>query len=106
MAKRLAVKRGVKPPVFLIVAGVVNAMDDLGLQQGVVITSGNDGRHMTGSRHYTFEAVDFRTKHLPREVLTPFRTRVKKRLGRDFDVILESVGKVNEHLHVEYDPKG
>jgi hypothetical protein len=31
---------------------------------------------------------------------------VKGSLGIHFDVVLEGIGTPNEHLHVEYDPKG
>lgn len=71
-----------------------------------VITSLNDGKHGQGSKHYTDEGVDFRTKN----ILQPEHKELIKRditesLGKDYDVILEDRGGVNEHLHIEYDPK-
>lgn len=88
----------------IIAAGVVNAANSLGLTQDIVITSGRDGKHMAGSKHYYDRALDFRTKTLPLADKFALRDRVKKRLGPAYDVILESLGKANEHLHVEYDP--
>lgn len=81
------------------------------------ITSGNDGIHMEGSKHYRGEALDFRTKNIGKSWYTPEDTRerklalvedIKLALGgqmREFDVLLEGLGTDNEHLHVEYDPK-
>lgn len=66
----------------------------------VTITSGNDGKHMKNSKHYTNEAIDIRTfdMELGRDVHTTLR--LKKRLGKDYDVILEK-----DHIHIEYDKK-
>lgn len=72
-----------------------------------VITSCNDGKHSQQSKHYAGMAGDVRTKFPEidgREM--SFRDEVKRRLGQDFDVVMEAVGTDNEHLHVEYDPKG
>lgn len=68
--------------------------------KNAVITSVADGKHSRGSKHYSGNAVDWRTRHL----LTSERDKItldcKASLGDDFDVVLES-----DHLHVEYDPK-
>lgn len=67
-----------------------------------VITSANDGLHMKGSRHYTNQALDFRTQSLrSRDEKIEFHRRVKEALGPKFDVILEALEKSNEHLHIE-----
>jgi hypothetical protein len=101
----LKVKPGaVVPRTLIIAAGVVNAANSLGLSQDMLITSGNDSTHMKGSKHFLDWALDFRTKHLTATQKQALADTAKKRLGREYDVILESVGKVNEHLHVEYDP--
>ena len=65
----------------------------------VVITSGNDGKHMKNSKHYSNEAIDIRTNNMidPDTVAL----RIKGLLGKDFDVVLEQT-----HIHIEYDPKG
>ena len=67
-----------------------------------VVTSVSDGVHMRGSKHYLdpCQASDFRTWYLPSEPeKRKFTKELQKRLGEDFDVVLEST-----HLHVEYDP--
>ena len=91
--------------VCLIAAATVNAANVLGLPYTMFVTSGNDSTHRRGSKHYTDEALDFRTKHLPSRVKQLLVAAVKQRLGRHFDVILEDLGKPNEHLHVEYQHK-
>ena len=95
----------VVPKVCVIAAGVINAANTLGLKQDMLITSGNDGTHMPGSLHYKDRALDFRTKHLGIADKKALVTAVKRRLGKDYDVILENAGGANEHLHVEHDPK-
>lgn len=88
----------------VIAAGVVNAATQIGLKAEMLITSGRDGKHKDGSLHYYDRALDFRTKHLTDRQKTALAATVAKRLGPDYDVILESRGKANEHLHVEHDP--
>jgi hypothetical protein len=95
----------VVPKVCVIAAGVINAANTLRLKQDMLITSGNDGTHMPGSLHYKDRALDFRTKHLSLADKKALVTAVKRRLGKDYDVILEYAGEANEHLHVEHDPK-
>lgn len=72
-----------------------------------VVTSGNDSRHSERSLHYKGRAMDFRTKF---ESLNgreqALRDAVKEALGDEFDVVIEAIGTTNEHLHVEWDPKG
>ena len=101
MASLLRFQSGVQAPwVCYIAAACVNAANVLGLKVDMLVTSGNDKVHARGSKHYTDEALDFRTKHLTPADQQRLRTEVKRRLGRDFDVVLES-----DHLHVEHDPK-
>jgi|SRR6185503_7140213 len=71
-----------------------------------VVTSCNDGTHSGASLHYDGRAFDTRTKHPALDGKeTAFRDEVAKRLGPDFDVVMEAIGTDNEHLHTEYDPK-
>ena len=101
MASLLKFQSGVQVPwVCYIAAATVNAANVLGLKVDMLVTSGNDKVHMRGSRHFSDEALDFRTKHLQPEDRKRLRDEVKRRLGRDFDAVLES-----DHLHVEHDPK-
>lgn len=87
----------------VIACAVVNAATSLRLPVDMLITSGRDGTHMEGSLHYRDRALDFRTKHLTRSQKYVLRDTVQQRLGAKYQAILESVGKRNEHLHVEYD---
>lgn len=63
-----------------------------------VITSVNDGQHMTGSKHYSGHAFDVRIWWLS----DPLKCTgaIATKLGPDFDVVLEK-----DHIHIEYDPK-
>lgn len=65
-----------------------------------VITAGTDGIHHPGSLHYLGYAVDLRTRDLPPMTINASIEELKKRLGADFDVVIEG-----DHLHVEMQPK-
>lgn len=68
------------------------------------ITSANDSTHSATSWHYKGRALDFRTHDFPgdkQELLAA----LKAELDSDFDILLESLGGPQEHIHVEYDPK-
>jgi hypothetical protein len=68
----------------------------------MVVTSGTDGVHSAGSRHYSGNAFDLRTRNLTGETLTAILDSLKSALSKfGFDVVRES-----DHIHVEYDPKG
>ena len=95
----------VVPKTVIIACAVVNAANVLGFTEDMLVTSGNDSTHMQGSKHYTDEALDFRTKHLTPQQKHALTTLVKVRLGLDYDVIQEFEGLGNEHLHIEWDPK-
>ena len=69
-----------------------------GIDYVMTITSGNDGLHMKGSKHYTNEAIDIRIRDMVNRHRT-FRD-IQRDLGKDYDVVLES-----DHIHIEYDPK-
>jgi hypothetical protein len=101
----LSLKTGVVlHPIAFILAIVAQTYDHFTL--ACVVTSGRDGKHATNSLHYKDQALDFRTKHVPRARLNDLVSAIREALGPEFDVILESRGKENEHLHVEHDPKG
>lgn len=78
----------------------------LGPGAEVVVTSGNDSAHGSASLHYADRAVDLRTgTHfipplMTREQAEAIVAALRRRLGRDYDVVLEA-----DHIHVEYDPK-
>ena len=71
----------------------------------LTITSVNEGRHMSGSLHYQGRALDIRSKIYPPEKVAEVVSEFKKLYDKDYDLIWESQGKPNEHLHLEYDPR-
>jgi len=71
-----------------------------------VVTSGNDSHaDKPKSLHPSGRALDFRTRHIPMIDKVPIVNDIKKALGEQWDVVLESVGQDREHLHAEFDPK-
>jgi hypothetical protein len=92
------VKNGVEPKALVIACAAANAAQELGLS--IVITSGTDGQHMTGSRHGDAAALDFRTRHLARGNIDAWMAAMRRRLGPDYDIVDEG-----DHIHVEHDPK-
>lgn len=95
----------VVPKTVIIAAAAINSINSLGIVTDLYVTSGNDGVHARGSKHYTDEALDFRTKNLSTIDKFRFRTMLAVRLGKGYDLILEDENGPNEHLHVEFDPK-
>ena len=66
--------------------------------EDLFITSIRDGRHGDITLHYDGWAFDIRfPRHSPVQDVV---ADIKKELGPDFDVIVES-----DHIHVEYDPE-
>ena len=68
-----------------------------------------DGHRLVGvGYHPQFRALDFRTRNIiaendgeRTEEAIAWQRRMRKRLGIDYDVVLE-----DDHMHVECDPKG
>lgn len=92
------IKRGVNPKNLTIMAAVANVaqLDELSL----TVTSGTDGKHMKGSKHYVGDALDIRTRGLDQAQVMLVATHISERLGNGYDVVVEK-----DHIHVEYDPK-
>lgn len=97
---KLLIKTGVKPKSLTIAAAVINTVTEGGFGFDPVITSGNDSKHMAGSKHYTHNALDIRTSNIPPASREGFKAALKQRLGTDYDLIDEG-----DHIHLEYDPK-
>lgn len=92
---------GISPAMWSAVSKIAAVFAEQGYP--CVITSGRDGKHMAGSKHYSGNALDFRALHIKSpEVRRVILTRIKEVLGRDYDVLLH--GKAL-HYHVEFDPK-
>lgn len=75
--------------------------------QEAVITSGSEEttRHGKTSLHYDGDAVDISSKRFnkPNKVLG--LCKVALGYNPDIDIILEYEGQVNEHFHMEWQPK-
>ena len=92
---------GVQPVMILAAITADSIWKDLGAKDGVVITSGIDGKHSSGSLHYKGYALDLRIWNLPNPELAQNAAQaLREALGEDFDVVLEK-----DHIHVEFDPK-
>jgi hypothetical protein len=98
----LKVKSTVRPKSLVIAAAVINAATELGLEQDMFITSGDDSKHMVGSKHYSGNALDIRTHHLSNMTKNILIKEIRRRLESDYTVIFEDMGKPNEHCHIQY----
>jgi hypothetical protein len=82
----------------------IGVADAVSRQEGcgeVIVTSLRDGSHLHTSRHYTGEAFDMRTRHMPPEAAKAVYHRLRATLDpQGFDTVLES-----DHIHCEWDPK-
>ena len=88
------------PKTTIIVSAAVNAKTVLGFLTNTLVTSGNDSTHMEGSLHYQDRALDFRTWDLTKDQVIQWAGEIERRLGPDYDVIIE-----HNHLHVEASEK-
>lgn len=94
------IKPGVSPWGF---ANILAAVSRTPSAIEIVITSGADGQHKSGSLHYKGHAADIRTRNFPSEAaIKQFMAALKSELGEDYDLVLE---KSPPHIHVEYDPE-
>jgi hypothetical protein len=104
----LRFKEGVKMKWLVpqLILGI-NAVEEEFTHQGLdtIITAITNGVHKENSLHYIGRAVDFRTKHAA-GIMKGMAARIEAMLHPlGFDVLFESQGTENEHLHVEWDPK-
>lgn len=78
-----------------------------------IITSTYDGKHLAkgqwGDFHYRDAAIDLRCNDLGGQVQVSLRDCLKRQIGMAFydkyDIILESQGLPNAHIHIEPNPK-
>lgn len=95
---------GIKPEMVLGLMIVKSVFDAFSID--MIITEGTKGKHMANSLHYGGLAADIRSKHIATSKLKmSVLQKAQAALGDDFDFILESEGKINEHFHMEYQPK-
>src|SRR5690348_1313907 len=107
----LKAKTSVRPYSLVIACAVINAAQKLaadgvgGVPKDILITAGTDGQHMAGSKHYSGEALDIRSKTFGSAATKrAFIAEIQRRLGRDYTVLLEYEGESDEHIHIERDP--
>ena len=61
-----------------------------------MITSGNDSTHRVGSHHYDGEALDYRIRDIPPELIDTIFRILRRNLKPYFRVLLE-----DDHIHIE-----
>ena len=95
-----------RQPILLAVITVIAPVFD---EHGVdcVITSAAEVYKHKAERsaHYRGDALDIRSKHLQTvKVKEVVLQKLRDRLGPNFVVILESIGKPYEHYHIHWSP--
>jgi hypothetical protein len=90
--------KGIRPEIIFAAMVAQEVYRDT--YSSLVITSGLDSLHGEHSLHYSGEAIDLRINNLPPGRAVEVMTEIKKRLGAEFDVVLEV-----DHIHIEFDPK-
>lgn len=103
--KKGVILEGVKQEMF----DIWNIVEAEFLKYGApytMITSGTEGRHMNGSKHYKGLALDFRTFHVPKSghdgegYIRQIKINLDKKL-KGYDIVIHK----KSHMHIEYDPK-
>jgi hypothetical protein len=89
--------RGMTPQALLVVTIAAPIWEEYGVET-LVITSGTDGKHSTGSYHHTGDGIDLRSRDIDDLVLPEIVQALQKALGTSYDVIQETT-----HIHVEYE---
>lgn len=67
----------------------------LGYDRDNVITSGREGRHMVGSKHYEDKALDFRGRHLAEEQRLEKIEEIQIALGNGYKVLSSNHGAIH-----------
>ena len=72
-----------------------------------VVTSGSEIYKHSADRsaHYRGDAIDLRIKHIPKVFRKALVKAIKRKLGADFVVLWEGVGKPYEHIHMHWSPR-
>jgi hypothetical protein len=95
---------GIRPELSLALVVCDQTFENKGVYE-MVITSLKDGTHMPGSWHYSGWAADLRSKNVgSTEHKNIILEALRSALGPQWEVILESLGKPNEHFHIEPSP--
>ncbi len=89
---------GIRPELVIAVMAAERVSAAAG--HDLTITACTDGKHSTGSLHYSGAAVDLRTRDLPAADIPKLASQLRDCLGADFDIVIE-----NDHVHIELQPK-
>ena len=96
--------RELRPEIYNIFSSIDEVFKGHGLE--CTITSANDKTHMINSRHYRNLALDLRSHYIPKGYEQSIVNELQEVLGKDYDILLEGLNTPNEHIHLEFDPKG
>tara|TARA_R110000803_G_scaffold3216_3_gene10929 strand:- start:3161 stop:3475 length:315 start_codon:yes stop_codon:yes gene_type:complete len=91
--------RGLKPEMAAAIPIIASTYFRLGYTD-CVFTSGVDGDHMEGSKHYEGGALDLRIWEVPHDDLSHLKAAIAGALTDEFDVVGEET-----HIHIEFDAK-
>ena len=95
------VVHGIRQELILALYAADEVYKELGIEEGIVVTSLNDAVHSPTSLHYAGAACDIRIRSLP-DHISPAQAakKIKERLNIDYDVVVEA-----DHIHIEYQPR-
>ena len=93
---------GLQPQLVLGLILIEPAFAAVGAE--CIVTSINDGQHKADSFHFRGLAADLRIKHIHPDQKAAVVAHITQLLGPEWDVLWESQGLANEHVHLEYDP--
>lgn len=96
--------RELRPEIYSIFSTIDEVFKHHGLE--CTITSANDKTHMTNSLHYRNLALDLRSHFIPKGYEQSMVDELQEALGSDYDILLEGLNTPNEHIHLEFDPRG
>ena len=95
---------GIRPELSLALVICDQTYENNGVYE-MVITSLKDGTHKSGSYHYSGWAADIRSKNIgSTESKNIMLETLRSALGPQWEVIFESLGKPQEHFHIEPSP--
>ena len=90
--------QGISNEMLFALQAIAPIIETYGVQ--FVITSCTDGEHSAKSLHYHGRAIDIRTRDFDPADIAVVALSMRRALGAEFDVVVEST-----HIHVEFDPK-
>ena len=98
---KILVKDDVQPELIRLVAAVANLAQEMPID--IMITAGIDGVHLRDSYHYALRAIDLRTHNFPDQAaIKVFSDKLLATHGPGHQILHESIGTPNEHLHVQF----